>query len=234
VSEFAGRLPMDVICDLMGVPGQDRAELRCLADTVVHREDGVLDVPQAGIEAALTLAGYYADLVRLRRRHPARDLTSALVQAEIDGDNLTDGEVIAFLFLMVVAGNETTTKLLANAVYWGWRFPGEAAKPLAEPARVADWVSETLRYDTSSQFIARTVTRDFRAYGQSVSAGDRLLLLIGSANRDPRAFDDPDRYDLDRDTSDLISFGPPNWTLTSSAKWSSSWPITPGGRAGPG
>jgi cytochrome P450 len=207
VADFAGRLPMDVISDMIGVPEQDRDELRRLADVVVHREEGIHDVPPSGMVAALELAGYYAELVAERRRNPASDLTSALLQAEADGDKLTDNEVIAFLFLMVVAGNETTTKLLANAAYWGWRFPAELAKPLKDPARVSDWVSETLRYDASSQFIARTVAEDFRAHGQVVPAGGRLLLLIGSANRDPRAFAEPDRYDLDRDTSALISFG---------------------------
>jgi cytochrome P450 len=207
VADFAGRLPMDVICELIGVPEQDRDELRRLADVVVHREEGIHDVPPSGMAAALELAVYYADLVVERRQRPADDLTSALLQAEADGDKLTDNEVIAFLFLMVVAGNETTTKLLANAVYWGWRFPAELAKPLKDPARVSDWVSETLRFDASSQFIARTVAVEFEAHGQLVPAGSRLLLLIGSANRDPRAFADPDRYDLDRDTSALISFG---------------------------
>jgi cytochrome P450 len=212
VADFAGLLPMDVVCELLGVPAADRAELRRLGDTVVHREDGVVDVTPAGIEAALTLYGYYADMINDRRSaapaagHHA-DLTDALLAAEIDGDRLTDDEVIAFLFLMVVAGNETTTKLLANAVYWGWRNPAELAKPMNNPGRIADWVEETLRHDTSSQFLARTVAEDFTAYGQTVPAGHRLLLLVGSANRDPAAFEDPDRFDLDRDTSALISFG---------------------------
>ena len=109
---------------------------------------------------------------------------------------------------MVVAGNETTTKLLANAVYWGWRYPAQLAKVQADPDRVPDWIEETLRFDTSSQFIARTVAEDWEIGSQVLPAGARLLLLLGSANRDPRAFPDPDRYDLDRDTSALISFGP--------------------------
>ena len=209
VADFAGLLPMDVISEMIGVPEADRDDVRKLADTVVHREDGLFDVPQAGMDAALTLVGYYADLLAQRRSARTRpdDLTSALLQAEIDGDRLTDDEIIGFLFLMVVAGNETTTKLLSNAVYWAWRNPAELAKPMADPGRIGDWVSETLRYDASSQVIARTVAEDFTAHGQTVPAGQRLLLLIGSANRDPAAFPGPDDFDLDRDTSALISFG---------------------------
>jgi cytochrome P450 len=209
VTDFAGLVPMDVVCELLGVPRADRADLRRLGDAVVHREDGVVDVTPAGMEAALALYGYYADMLAERRAAGSGtdDLTSALLAAEIDGDRLTDDEIIGFLFLMVVAGNETTTKLLANAVYWGWRNPAELAKPMNDPARIPDWVEETLRYDTSSQFLARTVAEDFSAHGQTVPAGHRLLLLVGSANRDPAAFANPDRYDLDRDTSALISFG---------------------------
>jgi cytochrome P450 len=203
---------------MLGVPAADRADLRRLADTVVHREDGLFDVPQAGMEAALTLAGYYADMIVERRSaerrhaaggaaHGADDLTSALLAAEIDGDRLTDDEIIGFLFLMVVAGNETSTKLLANAVYWGWRNPAQLAKPMTDPARVTDWIEETLRYDASSQVIARAVAEDLTIRGLTLPAGQRLLLLIGAANRDPAVFIDPDRYDLDRDTSNLISFG---------------------------
>lgn len=209
VADFAGLLPMDVICELIGVPEPDREKLRRLADTVVHREDGLFDVPRAGMEAALELAGYYADMIAGRRAAASRqaDLTGALLEAEIDGDRLTDDEIIGFLFLMVVAGNETTTKLLANAAYWGWRNPDQLAGPMRDPAMVGAWVEETLRYDASSQILARTAAADLTAYGQTVPAGERLLLLIGAANRDPAAFAEPDRYDLDRDTAALISFG---------------------------
>jgi len=174
----------------------------------VHREDGLFDVPRAGMAAALELAGYYAALIAGRRASaPRADLTGALLEAEIDGDRLTDDEIIGFLFLLVVAGNETTTKLLANAVYWAWRNPAQLAGPMRDPARIGPWIEETLRYDASSQILARTVAEAFTAHGKTVPAGQRLLLLIGAANRDPVAFPDPDRFDLDRDTSALISFG---------------------------
>ena len=123
IADFAGRLPMDVISELIGVPRADRAELRRLADLVVHREEGLFDVPEAGQLAALDLVVYYAEMVKERRRSRQSDLTSELLDARIDGDALSDEEIIAFLFLMVVAGNETTTKLLRNAWYWAWRNP---------------------------------------------------------------------------------------------------------------
>ena len=207
IADFAGKFPMDVISELMGVPRADRAEVRRLADLVLHREDGVFDVPPAGMEAALSLVVYYQGMVDERRRSRRDDLTSALLDAEIDGDRLTDEEIIGFLFLMVVAGNETTTKLLGNAWYWGWRHPDQVAKPFGSPDRVADWVEETLRYDTSSQMLLRVTREPFELHGTAVPAGDKVLLLVGSANRDGTVFPDPDRYDLDRDTSKLVSFG---------------------------
>ena len=207
IADFAGKLPMDVVSDMMGVPEPDRAELRRLSDLLVHREEGEQDVSQAGMEAALILAGYYADMITERRAQRSDDLTSALIDAEIDGDRLTDHEITAFLFLIVVAGNETTTKLLGNAWYWAWANPDERAKPFGDPARVDDWVEETLRYDTSSQMLARVATEDIAIHGGVIPAGDRVLLLAGSANRDERHFPAADRYDLDRDTTGIASFG---------------------------
>jgi len=214
IGDLAGRLPMDVISELIGVPAADRDEVRRLADLLVHRDEGVHDVPPAGIEAALTLGGYYADMLAVRRRRSTDDLTTALLGAEIDGDRLADDEIIGFLFLMVVAGNETTTKLLGNAWYWAWRNPDERAKPFADPGRIPGWVEETLRYDTSSQLLARTTTGAVPLHGGVIPAGERVVLLAGSANRDPRVFADPDRYNLDRFDLDrpdeqpqLASFG---------------------------
>ena len=209
VADLAGKVPMDVISEMLGVPQADRAMLRKQSDLLIHREEGVTDVPPAGVEAAFGLVIYYADLIADRRANPGDDLVSALCAAEIDGDRLTDDEITSFLFLMVVAGNETTTKLLAHAWYWGWRNPDELAKVHADPGRIPDWVEETLRYDTSSQMLARVTTTDLTFYGQTIPKGDRVLLLAGSANRDDRAFADPDRYDLDRDRESvgIASFG---------------------------
>jgi cytochrome P450 len=208
VGEFAGKLPMDVISELLGVPAADRDRLRALADTVMHRAEGVPDVPPSAVEASLELAKYYAEMVALRRDRPGDDLVSALLDAEIDGERLTAGDVIGFLFLMVVAGNETTTKLLGNALYWGWRNPGELRRVLDDPALVPSWIEETLRYDTSSQIIVRTAATDLEYHGGTVPAGARVLLLIGSANRDEDAFADGDSFRIGREPENRVaSFG---------------------------
>ena len=209
IGDFAGRLPMDVISELMGVPVADRQELRRLSDLLVHREEGVNDVPPEGMAAALELVVYYADMLAQRRARPTEDLTSALLAAEVDGDRLTDDEITGFLFLMVVAGNETTTKLRGNAWYWAWRNPEQKATPFADPTRIPMWVEETLRYDTSSQMLARVATVDIAMHDRVIHAGDRVLLLAGSANRDHRVFSNPDSYDLDRPEPlpQLASFG---------------------------
>lgn len=207
IADFAGRLPMDVVSEMLGVAEADRAELRASADTVVHRDEGVAGVPTAGVAAAAKLLRHFSELVAERSARPRDDLTSALVQAEIDGDRLDAKEIVGFLFLMIIAGNETTTKLLGNAAYWLWRNPGERAKLRADPSLVPAWVEETLRYDNSTQALARTLTEDLELHGEKLRGGDRVFLLLGAANRDERAFPDPDRFDLGRDTSAMLSFG---------------------------
>ncbi|MDT5257897.1 MAG: hypothetical protein QOD10_2977 [Mycobacterium sp.] len=208
VAEFAGKLPMDVISELMGVPLADRDSIRAMADGVMHREDGVNDVPASAIEASINLIVYYQQMIAERRKKPTDDLTSALLEAEIDGDRLTDEEILGFMFLMVIAGNETTTKLLANAAFWGHKNPDQLAPVYADPSLVPLWVEETLRYDTSSQILARTVSSELTLYGTTISEGDVLLLLPGSAHRDERVFDNPDDYVIGRDIGPrLLSFG---------------------------
>ena len=209
IADFAGKVPdgRDLRAGRgpAGRPGRDPAAGR---PGRAPRRRASSTFPRPGWMRALTLAGYYQEMVDERRRlHPSDDLTSALTVAELDGERLTDEEIVAFLFLMVVAGNETTTKLLGNAWYWAWRHPDQRAKPFGDPARVTDWVEETLRFDTSSQMLLRVARTDLELHGARIAEGDRVLLLVGSANRDETVFPDPDRYDLDRDTSKLVSFG---------------------------
>ena len=175
IQDFAARLPMDVISELLGVAADDRDRLRHWADTLLHREDGVRGIPTAGVEAGRNLMRYFLDLVVARRRRPGTDLTSALVEAEIEGQRLSDGEVASFLFLMIIAGNETTTKLLGNAIYWLWRSPDARDAVRADPALVPGWIEETLRYDGSTQAMARTLTRDVGLHGETMREGQKVL-----------------------------------------------------------
>ena len=208
VAEFAGKLPMDVISELMGVPVADRDRIRAMADGVMHREDGVTDVPASAIEASLGLIVYYQQMIAERRKESTEDLTTALLEADIDGDRLTDEEILGFMFLMVIAGNETTTKLLANAAFWGYKNPDQLTQVYHDLSRVPLWVEETLRYDTSSQILARTVSGELTLHDTTIPDGDVLLLLPGSGHRDERAFDNPDDFVIGREIgSKLLSFG---------------------------
>jgi len=207
VADFAGRIPMDVVSEMLGVPESDRDELRGWSDTILHREEGVRGVPPEGVAASGRLLRYFVDVVAERRRRPGADLASALCTAELDGEKLSDRDIIAFLYLMIIAGNETTTKLLANAVFWLARHPATRKEVQEDPARVPQWVEETLRFDNSTQLMARTVSEDFTYQGHAMQRGQKVLLLIGSANRDERVFPDPDRFDVHRDTSAHLSFG---------------------------
>lgn len=214
VSDFAGLLPMDVVSELLVVPQADRARLRQLSDDLIHRDEGVHDVPPAAVDAYFALAQYYSDLIEDRRKNPGSDMVSVLIDAEITDEEtgeptrLTADEIIGFLILMIVAGNETTTKLLANAIYWGYVNPDEFAKVFADPEATPAWTEETLRYDNSTQIVLRRVLADVEYGGYTIPAGQRVLLLLGSANRDDEVFDDPDAYQIGRDSSQaLTSFG---------------------------
>ncbi|XRQ10418.1 cytochrome P450 [Actinomadura welshii] len=205
VADIAAPLPTDVISELAGVPEESRAELRRLGDAALDREPGSHEISQEGATAILEMVGHFADLVADRRRRRRDDLTSALIDAAADEDPLTDAEIIAFLHLLVGAGNETTTNLIGNAWYWAWRYPEQRAR--AFEGRIADWVEETLRYDTAAPVQLRTLTEDVELHGTRLPAGGRVMLLPGAANRDPRVFDRPEEYDLDRDTAEMVGFG---------------------------
>lgn len=211
ITDFAGKFPMDVISEMLGVPQADRDELRRLADLLVHREHGLRDVPQVGFEASMALFSYYGEMIAERRKRPADDLVTALLTTEgDDGDRMTDGELAAFLFLMVVAGNETTTKLLGNAVHNLCRHPDQRAAVFADATLVSPWIEETLRYDASSQLLARHTMADVTVDGVTCPAGSKLLLNIGSANHDEQVFTASEEYDVLRDRDELgkhIAFG---------------------------
>jgi cytochrome P450 len=207
IQELAGKLPMDVVSEMLGVPAADRDMLRHWADSVLHRDEGAPGIPKEAIDSSMKLLGYFGDLLRERKRSRGADLVSDLIVAEVDGERLSDADIMGFLFLMIIAGNETTTKLLGNALYWSWKNPGERAKVRRNPALIPQWVEETLRYDNSTQALMRTMTRAHEIRGETLAEGDRVLLLIGSANRDEEVFERADVYDIERDTSASLSFG---------------------------
>jgi cytochrome P450 len=198
IGDYAAKLPMDVISRMLGVPRGDDDELRGWTNALIEREEGNPHVTPAGIEAYAELVRYFAEHVARLRRAPGDDLASALLDAEVDGERMSDTEVVGFCFLLVIAGNETTTKLLGNCLHALQQHPDQKRLLLDDPSRIPDAVEETLRYDGSTQVMARTLTRDVEVRGQRMPEGARVLLLLGSANRDERAFEQPDVFDCTR------------------------------------
>jgi hypothetical protein len=207
IADFAGKLPMDVISEMLGVPEADRAQLRTWADLLVHRDEGDLDLPPAGVKAFLSIRSYFQERIAAYRKRPGDDLLSALLGLDEDGFRPSDDDLLSFCNLMIVAGNETTTKLLGNALYWLWRNPAQRERVAGDLSLIPAWVEETLRYDNSTQLLMRLTLEDVTLRGVTIPAGEHVLLLIGSANRDPEAFPAPDAYDVGRDTSAMLSFG---------------------------
>lgn len=204
--EFAKKFPIDVISELVGVPESDRELVRDLGFAVMHApEEGDGEMHEGSTDAMGALIGYYAQLTGERAQRPQEDLLSGLIQATEDEDRLTPEEIIGILILLIGAGSETTMLLLGNAWYAAWKHPAEREKAFA--GRIEDWVEETLRWDPVSQSSPRLTTEDVELHGVTIPAGSKVLLLNGSANRDPRVFPDPDRFDLDRDTRQLLTFG---------------------------
>ncbi|GBD26686.1 Putative cytochrome P450 123 [bacterium HR30] len=207
IDDFSGKLPMAVIAYMLGVPEDDHEMLRTWSDTLLHREPNDPRVTPAGIEAAGNLVRYFAEAAELRRRRPSTDLLSALLEAEVEGERLSREEVLGFCFLLIIAGNETTTKMLGNAVDLLYRHPEQRARLLREPHRMADAVEEVLRFEPSTQALARLVTREVTLHGVTIPAGARVMLLIGSANRDETAIERAGEFDAFRPPVAHLSFG---------------------------
>ena len=204
IGDIAAKVPMDVISELAGVPAADRERMRELGNLSAHRPPGSKDIQPESIEAIFAQLGYYLDLIAERRRAPRDDLVSALIMVTAEDEEFTDDDIAAFFTLLVGAGNETTQNLLGNAWYWAWRYPDQRAAAFG--GNVAGWIEETLRYDCVAQYMARRLVEDTVMHGVTVPGGSCMMLLIGSANRDPRVFPDTDSYNLSRDTSAMVSF----------------------------
>ncbi|GLZ14094.1 hypothetical protein Acsp04_43290 [Actinomadura sp. NBRC 104425] len=171
----------------------------------MYRDEEATDLPPEALQAIGALVGYYTELTAERARERRDDLLSGLLDAAEGDDRLTPEEIVGVLILLVGAGIETTMLLLGNAWHAAWKHPDERARTFA--GRVEDWIEETLRWDPPTQALARTTTEDVEPHGVKIPADSRVLLLVGSANRDPQVFSDPDRFDLDRDTGPSLAFG---------------------------
>jgi cytochrome P450 len=204
-ADFAAAVPNDVVCEMLGIPEADWDTIRFDTDRLTKREMDSDERSPETLAAAFRLATYYVHLVADIRKHPSDNLTSILCQANAKGVKLSDSEIVAFIFLIVSGGNESTGKLIGSAWYHGWRLPEVQRAGLG--GRFGDWLNETLRYDNSSQMTSRTSTQDTVIHDTLIPAGSRVVVLHASANRDHRVFDDPDTFDIDRDTRKMLSFG---------------------------
>jgi cytochrome P450 len=207
VKDFSAPLPMEVIFTLLGVPDADRRELRAWMDESLERDRDTPTVPARALAAMANLMQYWQRFLSELRRRPNDGLIAGLLDAEVDGERLTDGEIIGFCSLLGAAGNETVTKLLGGACVELARHPEEWAALVADPALVPGAVEEALRYTSPSQYQGRVVTKDVTWHGRTVPKGERVLLLTGSANRDERVFPEPDRFDVRRAPNEHLALG---------------------------
>lgn len=208
VRDVAAPLPVTIIAEMLGVRVRDRERFRAWSDEVVRTlGDGTLDDRRRGWSAIRELASYLEDEVEGRRREPRDDLLSALVAAEESGDRLSTRELFGTTVLLLVAGNETTTKLLCNGLLALLRHPEQLALLRAEPKRIPGAVEELLRYDSPVQLTSRMVPEDRELRGHALRRGQQLLLLLGAGNRDPARYCDPEALDVLREDVRPLSFG---------------------------
>jgi cytochrome P450 len=210
VAEFAVPLPVAVIAELLGVPTDRLLDFKRWSDAAVRAafvapagDDESREIGRALRE----MGDYFEPVLAARRADPRADLISALVRAEAVEGTLSEPEARIFLFTLLVAGNITTTQLLANSLLALLRHPEQLARLRADPGRIPAMVEESLRYDAPVQLLLRTAVHDVELAGTRIPAGAPVLPLFASANRDETVFPDPDRFDVDRDPRDHLAFG---------------------------
>jgi cytochrome P450 len=210
VEDFAAKIPTMVIGALLGVPKEDQDQLRIWGDLLMRYEGDDLSPEKA--EAVMNLYSYMAALIEDRAKNPCDDMVSDLLAAEIEIDGgeprrLTHDEVLSFIGLLELAGSETTARLLGWSAVLLARHADEREKLIADRSLIPNGVEELLRYEAPSPIQARFVTSDVEWHGQTVPAYSRMALLTGSAGRDERKFDDPDRFDVTRSFDRQLTFG---------------------------
>jgi cholest-4-en-3-one 26-monooxygenase len=208
VHDVAAQVPLQMICQMIGLPEEDWDRMFHLSNKLVGFDDPDMQAtPEDGAEAAAEIYGYCDAIANDRRANPRDDLMTALVQAEIDGDRLDDLELNLFFVTLVVAGNETTRNLINHATLALIEHPDQAKMLRAEPDLYPTAVEEMLRWGTSIHNFRRTVTRDTVLGGQQMKAGDKVVLYYMAANRDPEMFEDPHSFDVTRTPNDHVAFG---------------------------
>jgi cytochrome P450 len=210
--QLASCMPMDVISTLLGVPPEHRDRIRHLTNQMMHREPGELEMNARHAQIGAELFAFFRELIALRRRRREDDLLSALIDARLQGEDgrptaLTDDELLGFCLLLGSAGHETTARLICNSAVTLWRHPDQRRQLAEDPRRLPAAVEELLRFDPPSQVQGRWSTRAVGIHGRTIPADVRVLLLTGAAQRDPREYDDPDRFDIHRKIERHLSFG---------------------------
>ena len=212
VADLSAPFPVEIISRMLGVPEGERQQIREWLDLSLHREPGEMDPTRAGQAAMLETVGYFHDLALEKRRHPADDMLTRLTQVTVDrGDGvetgLDDNEIAGFAALLGGAGAETVTKLVGNAIVLFAAHPDQWRRVVDDPQCIPQAVEEILRLLPPSQYQGRFSVEDREYEGGTIPAGFPVLLLTGAATRDPRAFDRPDDFDIDRPPSVSIGFG---------------------------
>ena len=212
VAEFSAPFPVDVISTMLGVPPADRQQIRHWTDVLLHREPDTPGVTQAGMEAALYQVQYFIDLIAEKRRVPGDDMISRLTTVEVTDEDgashrLSDGEIAGFSGLLAAAGSETVTKLVGNGVVLFHRFPDQWQQLLDDPDRGPGAVEEVLRYWAPSQYQGRFSHAPSTWHGVTIPEGVPVLLITGAANRDERAYEHPDVFDVGRPAQLSVGLG---------------------------
>jgi cytochrome P450 len=210
IAEFAGPLPALVIMHMLGVPKDELSRLKRLSDEMALFIGSARDTPDkyARAEAATAeMAALFRSLIRVRRKTPARDLLTELIEVEDERDRLSDDELVATCVLLLFAGHETTTHHIANGLRALLGFPAEVQRLREQPGLAAAAVEELLRFDGPIGAQVRIVQEPQTLHGAELKRGERVFLLMNAANRDPRAYEDPDRLDLQRHGVPHLTFG---------------------------
>ena len=211
IEDFAYPFPVIVICELLGLPPEDRDQFKHWSDDITAffetlGEDDA-DVAQRAQASALALENYLGQLVAKRRQQPQEDLVTALAMAVDEGEKLSEKELHAMIVFLLFAGHETTTGLLGNGLLTLLLHPEQFQKLRDEPHLVGSTIEECLRFEGSIQRISRQATTDFEMDGKQIKEGQRVWGMIGAANRDPQKFSDPDCFDIARQDNRHLAFG---------------------------